>query len=474
MSLSIDRRDIIVAFFVVAAVSVALFAPGTLNDPDTWWHVKVGEWILDHGQAPRVDLWSATRLGQPWTAHEWLSEAIMALAYRGAGWAGVVSVCAVALGCAIWILGQTVARHLEGTALAVVLMLGISLMAPSLLARPHILALPLVALWSAELFRAREEGRMPSYWLAPLMVLWANLHGGWAFGFALAGPFGLEALFTAEPSKRLAVFKRWAVFGVVCLAAAAVTPFGVEGLLLPVKLLGLKKLGEIEEWGPVSFGGIEPLEIVLVALLGFALTRPLKLAPAMTALLIILLHLSLSHARHQMLLGMVGPMILCHPIATSLGVPADVRRRLRFAPVISAILALMIIGGRLAMPLARTDSYPSPISALAAVPAEIRARPVLNQYGFGGYLIWSGVKPFIDGRAELYKDEGLEQYLHISNGSTKALDKFLTSGNIGWAIFAPDDRVTALLAERPGWRRLYADKFAVVYVKDVGVMANRP
>jgi len=49
------------------------------------------------------------------------------------------------------------------------------------------------------------------------MMLWANLHGGWAFRLlALAGPFGLEALFTAQPARRLSVFLRWAVFGIVC------------------------------------------------------------------------------------------------------------------------------------------------------------------------------------------------------------------------------------------------------------------
>jgi len=144
-----------------------LFAPSTLNDGDTWWHVKVGEWILTHGQAPSVDLWSATRTGQPWTAHEWLSRAISGpgLAGRRMGWA--VAICAAAFGCAIWILGQTVARRLEGTALAVVLLLGMSLMTPSLLARPHMLAFPLVALWAAEPVRSRRRGRTPSLFGSP-------------------------------------------------------------------------------------------------------------------------------------------------------------------------------------------------------------------------------------------------------------------------------------------------------------------
>ena len=465
MRFALDRRDGLVALFALAALVLGLFAPSTLNDGDTWWHVKVGEWILAHGQAPGIDLWSATRAGQPWTAHEWFSEAVMALAYRAGGWPGVVAICAAAFGAAVWILGRTLARSLEGTALAVVLLLGMSLMTPSLLARPHMLALPLVALWSAELVRAREAGRTPSLWLAPLMTLWANLHGGWAFGLALAGPFGLEALFTAEPSKRLSVFLRWAVFGVVCLAAAAVTPFGVEGVLLPVKLLGMKNLGGIGEWRPASFGQIEPLEVVLLVLIGFAMTRPIKLAPAMTALLVILVHLSLSQGRHQMLLGMVGPMILAGPIAGALGTPGEVGLKSRLTPAIAVLAALVLLGLRLVTPLPRTDSPVSPISALAAVPADVRSQPVLNQYGFGGYLIWSDIKPFIDSRAELYKDEGLGQYADLTDGDAKALDDLLASRKIGWTIFAPEERINALLDAKPDWRRLYADRFAVVHVR---------
>ena len=465
MKFAPDRRDALVALFALSALGLGLFAPGTLNDGDTWWHVKVGQWILAHGRAPTVDLWSATRQGDPWTAHEWLAEALMALAYRVGGWAGVVTLCAVTFGSAIWILGQTVARRLEGIALAVVLLLGLSLMTPGLLARPHLLALPLVALWSAELVRARDQGRMPSFWLVPLMTLWANLHGGWAFGLALAGPFGLEALFSARPDKRLSVFLRWAVFGCLCLAAAAVTPFGLEGLLLPVRLIGMKNLGGIGEWRPADFSHLESLEIVLLVLVAFALTRPLRLAPAMAVLLAVLLHVSLSQARHQMLLGIVAPMILCGPLAVTLDSPYERPVRLRLVTwlAVGAALALVIL--RLAMPLPRVDSPSSPLSAIAAIPASIRAQPVLNQYGFGGYLIWSGIRPFIDSRAELFQDEGLEEYGNIAEGDEAALDAVIATRDFGWAIFSPEAKVNAMLDAKPGWRRLHTDRFAIVHVR---------
>ncbi|OXE36823.1 MAG: hypothetical protein CGW95_05285 [Phenylobacterium zucineum] len=461
----LDRRDGPVALLTLAALILGLFAPSILNDGDTWWHVKVGSWILDHRQVPRFDLWSATEAGQPWTAHEWLSEAAMALAYRAAGWSGVVALCAAALSTAVWILGQALARRLEGTALAVVLLLGVSLITPSLLARPHMLALPLVALWTAELVRARDQGRRPSLWLAPVMTLWANLHGGWAFGLALAGPFALEAVFSAESIKRRAVILDWAVFGFACLAAAAMTPLGMDGLWLPFRLLRLKALRNIGEWHPIDFSQIEPLEVVLLALLSFALMRPVKLAPAMTALLAILLHLALSQGRHQMLLGMVGPIILCGPIAVALGMQDRVQVGSRFVSSLALVVGLSLIGLRLAIPFPRIDNSVSPITALAAVPVEIRSQPVLNQYDFGGYLIWSDLRPFIDSRAELYKDQGLNRYTRLTDGDAKTLNDILVSRNIRWTFFAPGARVNAMLETQPGWHRFYADRFAVVYIR---------
>ena len=132
---------------------------------------------------------------------------------------------------------------------------------------------------------------------------------------------------------------------------------------------------------------------------------------------------------------------------------------------LTGCVAVILLCLRLATPLARVDNQVSPITALAATPAEIRARPVLNQYGFGGYLIWSDIKPFIDSRAELYKDEGLAQYGQLMEGDERALDHVLTSQNIGWAIFSPKAKINAVLDRKPGWRRLYADKFAVVYAR---------
>jgi hypothetical protein len=452
----------------LAVFALAAFSPAVLNDGDTWTHLATGEWILQHGAVPRADPFSFAFAGAPWTAHEWLSEVLFALAFRAAGWGGVTLLTGAAAGLATFVMASRAARDLSGIALLVLAALSASLIAPGLLARPHILALPALALWCDGLLRARERARPPSLWLLPLMALWANLHGGFAFGLALIAPFALEAWLAAPREGRLAVARSWGLFALLSLGAALLTPFGVEGLLFPIKLLGFAHLGEIGEWRPENFAHPGPMEIALLALIVLALTRPLRLSLLRALLLVALAHLSLQHARHEVLLAMLAPMLLAEPIARALG---SARRapaaRLRGAPLIAAAaVALALSGARLALPIARADSANAPMTALQAVPPALRAEPTLNDYAFGGYLIGAKVKPFIDGRADMYGDAFLDLYGKIAGGDPDALEATLKRYAVAWTIFPPSQPVVALMDREPGWRRVYADRFAVVHVRE--------
>jgi hypothetical protein len=451
----------------LAVFALAAFSPAVLNDGDTWSHVATGQWILAHGAIPRVDPFSFSFAGQPWTAQEWLSEVLMALAFRAAGWSGVALLTGAAAGAAIAIAAQRAARDLTGAALLVLTALSGLLLAPSLLARPHILALPLLALWSVGLLAARDAGRAPPLALALLMTLWANLHGGFAFGLALIAPFALEALLAAPADERLAVARDWSLFAAASLAAAMLTPFGVEGLIFPIRLLGLAHLGEIGEWRPENFAHPGPMELALLALIAFVLIRPTTLPWLRAALLVGLIHLALQHGRHQTLLAILAPMLLAPAIALALGASAPARGRLSHETIlVAAAAALALIGVRIALPIARVDSPTAPISAVRAAPLALRDAPVLNGYAFGGYLIGAGVKPFIDGRADMYGDAFLDLYGKIAAGDRETLEATLTQYDIAWTLLAPGDPANEAMDDEPGWRRLYADHFAVIHVRD--------
>jgi hypothetical protein len=463
-----------VSGLVLALIAVWLFAqsafsPGVLGDGDTWSHLATGEWMLAHGAVPRADPFSHSMPGAPWTAHEWLSEIFLAVAFRGGGWSGVTLLTAAAAAGAALIMGLRVARDLPSAALGVAVALGVALWLPNLLARPHVLALPLVAAWTVGLMEARDRNAAPPLLLVPLMTLWSNMHGGFVFGLALIGPFAFEAVAAAPREARVAVLRAWALFGLAAIGAALVNPYGVEALIFPFRLMSMENLSSISEWRPQDFGHVGPMEIALILLLGFALTRPLATPPIRAALVAGLVAMALEHARHAQLLGLLAPMLLASPIAEAIGVAPQRESRQGVARValagsLAAAMALGLL--RFAEPIVRGDGRVAPISALAAIPTGLRTMPVLNGYGFGGYLIWSGVRPFIDGRADMYGDAMIGLYRKLDAGDPATVEDTLSRYRIAWTIFPPDSQIVATLDREPSWRRLYADKVAVVHVRE--------
>jgi hypothetical protein len=343
------------------------------------------------------------------------------------------------------------------------------MIAPVLLARPHILALPCVAIWASALFDARTTGRAPPMTLAVLMLVWANLHGGFAFGLALIVPFALEALCVAPAPERWNRMQNWGLFFAASLIAALATPFGVEGLLFPLKLLGNSQLANIGEWRAEDFSHPGPLEIFLLGLLAFALLKPLRLAPLSAALLVGLIHLSLQHARHELLLAVIAPMLLARPVGEALKAGEPAKPASARLVIGALIAALALTGARLALPPQPLDSVSAPSRALAAVPLELRTKNVLNGYGNGGYLIFAKVRPFIDGRADMYGAEFMALYHRIGSGEPDAIEDTLKRYDIAWTIFPPNQGAVAIMDREPGWKRLYSDTHAVVHVRTVAL-----
>jgi hypothetical protein len=109
-----------------------------------------------------------------------------------------------------------------------------------------------------------------------------------------------------------------------------------------------------------------------------------------------------------------------------------------------------------------------PAAAIAAIPPALRAQHVLNAYGFGGYLIRSGIAPFIDSRAELYGDAFLDRYNALLAGRPADVAATLAQYDIGWTMLSPGTPLAASMAAMPGWHRLYADAVAVIDVRETG------
>jgi hypothetical protein len=465
--------------FPVAAIcigyAIVLFARRALNDGDSYWHIAAGFWMLAHHSIPHADPFSYTFAGAPWNAHEWLSELIMALAYQTGAWDGILVLFAAAAATTCGALAVYLARWMDQPAAAVLFVLGIACTGSSLLARPHLLALTVLALWTIGILNAKDKGAAPSLMLLPLITAWANLHGSFVFGLALVAPIALEAVVETEPPQRLATARRWALFLAAAIGASLATPNGWHGLLFPFHLINMAINANIAEWAPTSFRTFQPLEGALVALLYVAFTRNVRLPIGRLAILIGLLCLSLAHARHQMIAGIVGAIILAKPLGQALantdrrvveGKAIQVDKRWIGMGVVCIALLTTI---RFTHPLERSDDPVSPITALDHVPRELLNEPVLNSYDFGGYLIFRHVRPFIDGRADLYGDGFISAYIAALATNRSALEQTIDKYGIRWALLAAGSPAVATLSSLPHWRRRYADNVAAVFERDASM-----
>ena len=455
--------DLIQAAAALVAFAVVLFAPQVLSDGDTYWHLAAGEWMLAHGQVLHRDVFSYTHAGQPWETHEWLSEVLMAAVFRAGGWSGLLVLYATVAAAAVGLIAGRVKRSLGGLTLVAVLVLAMACSAGTLLVRPHLLVLPIMIVWLRELLAARDAERAPRWFMPVLMALWANLHGSYVFGLLLMGPFALEALVETPVGSRLSTLRRWAP---VCLASAAamfLTPHGLDGVTHPFQIMTMSTLNAISEWQPADFSKPSAFEFTLLLTLFVSLWRGVRVPPVRLMLLLLLLYMALQHGRHMMVLAVTAPLILAEPLAAALGPQPPPKADGRRIWAAFGALAVVLAAGRMAVPVVRVDGEATPLTALAQVPPTLAGRPMLNNYDFGGYLIFKGVKPFIDGRNDLYGDAQVRRFLQIRGGDRPSLDAAVRQYGVAWTLLQPGEPLVAVLDAMPGWRRLYADRYAVVH-----------
>jgi hypothetical protein len=467
------------------ALARALAQPGALlHDPDTYLHIAAGRWMLAHGALPLHDPFSYTFAGARWVPHEWLAELVMAVIYRAAGWSGLVLLTIACFAASLGLLTRFLLRSAEPFSALIAVGLAAAMVEAHLLARPHMLAMPLLVLWSGALFAARDAGSAPPFRLLPAMALWANLHDSFMFGLLLACYLAAEAVL-AGPWRREA--RRWGLFAVLALAAALATPNGIAGLVQPFRLMAMPALqSSFIEWRSPNFQDFQPLEIMLLGLVALGLTTGVRVPPSRVLILVGLCHMALAHTRHADLLGLVGPLA----VAGSLG--PQLAARIRSAPpsgisraaarlaepaaapalALTLAVALTLCLPLLRHPIARTEDRVTPAAALAAAGRLRLAGHVFNSEGFGGYLVFRGIPTFIDGRIELFGNAFLARYLDAASGNSRILGDLLARWHVHWALLEPQQGAVACLDRLPGWRRAYSDARAVIFVRTARQRGN--
>ena len=302
----------IYALFIVAGNRLLL-------DPDTMWQITVGQWILDHRMVPETDVYSFTMRGQPWISTQWLAQVIYAKAFSIAGWSGPVVVAASAIAATFALLAKFLTRRLSDSTTLVFVAAALALTVPHLLARPHVLALPLMVAWVGGMIAAADRRGAPSFWLLPVMALWANLHGGFVLGLVLIAPIALDAVLSADAASRKSLLLRWALFAVAAVARVAARPMAGTHCW-PRRRSGTRR-GAAADQG-MAAGGFRqrrPAGNLPAARnrAGAVARHPTAAAAHRAAAG--LLHMALAQGRAAEILALLAPLVLAAPLAKQIG-----------------------------------------------------------------------------------------------------------------------------------------------------------
>jgi len=445
-------------------------------DPDLWWHLKAGEQIIDTRSIPHTDDFSFTKQGSEWVAHEWLSEVIMEGIYRLSGLVGLVTVFSLIVVIALWLTY----RRCDGKpyAAGIAILLAAAASSPLFGIRPQMLTLLLASIYIVllERFDPKEQTKR-HWWLVPLMLLWVNLHAGFALGLALIGVYIVRAVLDGEWN----YVRPLLVVLVVCTAVVPLNPNGFRMFSYPYETLTSTSMATfIQEWHSPDFHQITYLPLAVLLLSTFAAMALSPTRPRLGEIFLVLITAlgALRSARHIPIFSVfAAPALAKHlwAIAKEHGwdkllTGAEARPTgIKLLINVVLLLAPLALGvSRIWHFAAHTRSYETirnPVAAVEFFKSQRLPGPIYNRYGWGGYLIYKlypEYRVYIDGRADVYGDafftEAMQAYDGLGNWR-EPLDRY----GIQTVIIDPDVALSSLLRSDNQWSKVYEDNQAVIF-----------
>jgi hypothetical protein len=471
----------------VMIISLALFI-SAVQDPDFWWHIRVGQWMADHHRLPSVDLFTFTASTHTWTDHEYLTEVLMWMTYAAWGTIGIAVAYGLITWAGFWVILLQVRRQpfvIVGAGIALAAIAGAPIWGPR--AQMITFALSCLELYWLDGYL---RGRSRALNFFPLvMALWANLHGGWVIGFAWLGvAFVAELIGWLMDRSNLAHrahVRTLSIVGAASVVAVLATPHGFDLYLYPFQTQGsVAQQKLIVEWFSPDFHQpfLRPFELmVLLVIAGFALRRPSLYEFLLTVTALVL---ALQSVRHVALFVVVATPVMINTysdywrqLAAQRGWKLVVPARSLFA-VITAIALILISAVMVSRVYIQINppkqqsldasTYPVDAANWLAQHPEVGTR-MYNQYGWGGYLADRfypdpNRRVFIFGEAELMGDDLLNQYEDVQTlrpNWQAVLDRY----QVDYIIYNKDEALSNVLATQPGWKLVYQDSVAVIYVR---------
>lgn len=433
-----------------------------IADPDIFWHLKVGEWIVVHRAVPRTDIYSWSVFGQPWTAHQWLWEVLIYSLHRFAGMIGLW----IPAFLAAFLSGLLLKNGLLARGIALANAAAAGGMAPLLLIgwlKPWPQA-GVYALFSVYLFLVLHDrwGWPEVLAAAGLGLLWGNIHST-----ALMFPLLLLAetiwSFIFYPGKRKTDRLRLAAAGAAA-AATLLNPHGFQLWVYAVRegLLSQQYRENIYSWAPYvfEFNSLALIFFMSVFILFMAVRQGWLKEPAFV------------RAAGFWALALMSRLYTPYAVLSTAALLGLLTFKLTDAALkrlaIIALIAGLALFSIKGLPpdletIAREGEYP--VGAVQLIKRH-GYENVFNDHGWGGYLLWQEVPVYIDGRNDVY-GENMEDFLNLYQ-TEEPLGRVLVEKGAHTVLTRVNSTRDLALRESRLWRAVYRDDVAVIYTLSDG------
>jgi len=469
---------------LLALFAAIVFSSGnTVRDPDIWWHLKVGDWTVEHHMVPYTGIFSRTAATRPWIAYSWGYEVLLSRCYAWFGLLGValfgIVLTIVVAFTLFWMLHRLCGSFWVAW---ILLLIGSFAYLFSLMPRPVFFTMIFYTVELTLILEAQRTGRIQSlYCLIPIFVLWANVHIQFIYGLFVIGLFvGINVLqrvaglakrdlrFLEPPSLPLIP-----LLGILaaCFGATFVGPYSYH-VYSVVATYSRSQVPYfmIQELAAFDFNQFTHYVLLLLACTAFfVLGGRRKLSAFKLSLLVVASAIAFRTQRDAWFLGIAATIVIAdYRSAEEASVPA-----LR-APELAGVCAMVTLfvflvasnTGFNTRNLDRTISRQYPVNAVNFLRQNPVSGPLYNTLDWGGFLIWymPQYPVAIDGRNDLYGDELDLRLFKSEQGDSYTSDPYLNEAGV--LLLPKNGPLAKLLIADTHFRIAYQDQLSVVYVRN--------
>lgn len=477
LRLTTERAAIAIAFTLLFAMASRVSV-----DPDMWWHIRLGERILETSQPVYADTFSHTHAGLVHRNHSWLAQVVMVAVWRLAGHLGLTLFVSLLATGGMFFLYRAGAGviYMQGF----VLVIGAACAAAFWSPRPQMFTFFFSAVLIYILFELKRKGRDRLWLLPPLLWLWGNCHGGFIFAFILIGAFAFGewincrfALGESRAPSRAIGKLLWITL--LSLALMPLNPLGLQVFAAPFETIGISGLRNyIQEWQSPDFGQAQSWGFILLlgTLLAAICSSRRRLDATESLLVIGTLFLALLSGRNLSLFAVVAAPIASIHIDQALSrkgwqIQGRIRESPRRVAVNLTLIALVAFGAIFHVEYVTNDKtirrallLNFPVNAVRHLTAAPLEGKLFNSYNWGGYLIFAAPRHpvFIDGRTDLYRDF-LDDY--VAAFRDDSWQRLFNLWDIRIALIESASQLAMQLDNAVDWRREYSDELASIFVR---------